>query len=150
MLADRSAHLRCGAGRTQRVVLMRDRYPEDSHDRVADELLDSATVALEDDAKVLEVPRIRARSASGSVDSPRAVEPTRSQKRTVTTLRCSRAGSARTSSAPHDMQKRASGGFSTLQLRQTGTTGVYEGNAQNHMRYPADSLKGHSRTLAQA
>ena len=33
---------------------------------------------------------MRARSASGSVDSPRAVEPTRSQKRTVTTLRCSR------------------------------------------------------------
>ena len=29
-------------------------------------------------------------------------------------------------------------------------TGVYEGNAQNHMRYPADSLKGHSRTLAHA
>ena len=33
---------------------------------------------------------MRARSASGSVDSPSAVEPTRSQKRTVTTLRCSR------------------------------------------------------------
>ena len=39
--------------------------------------------------------RMRARSASGSVDSPSAVEPTRSQKRTVTTLRCSRAGSTR-------------------------------------------------------
>ena len=36
---------------------------------------------------------MRARSASGSVDSPSAVEPTRSQKRTVTTLRCSRVGS---------------------------------------------------------
>ena len=34
--------------------------------------------------------RMRARSASGSVDSPSAVEPTRSQKRIVTTLRCSR------------------------------------------------------------
>ena len=56
VLADRLAHLRRGAGRTQRVVLVRDRYPEDSHDRVADELLDRATVSLEDDAKILEVP----------------------------------------------------------------------------------------------
>ena len=34
--------------------------------------------------------RMRARRASGSVDSPSAVDPTRSQKRIVTTLRCSR------------------------------------------------------------
>jgi hypothetical protein len=35
---------------------MRDRYPEDSHDRVADELLDGPAVALENDAKILEIP----------------------------------------------------------------------------------------------
>ena len=56
VLADRLTHLRRCAGRTQRVVLVRDRYPEDSHDRVADELLDGATMSLEDDAKILEVP----------------------------------------------------------------------------------------------
>ena len=55
---------------------------------------------------------MRARSASGSVDSPSAVEPTTSQKRTVTTLRCSRGGSAAASAAPHALQKRASSGFS--------------------------------------
>ena len=53
---------------------------------------------------------MRARSASGSVDSPSAVEPTRSQKRTVTTLRCSRAGSTTASAVPHALQKRASPG----------------------------------------
>ena len=42
---------------------------------------------------------MRARSASGSVDSPSAVEPTRSQKRTVTTLRCSRTANERGSAA---------------------------------------------------
>ncbi len=40
---------------------MRDRDPEDGHDGVADELLDGAAVALEDDAQVLEVaPHARA------------------------------------------------------------------------------------------
>ena len=46
------------------------------------------------DAQIVEVAAHAVRSASGSVDSPSAVEPTRSQKRTVTTLRCSRVGSA--------------------------------------------------------
>ncbi len=70
---------------------------------------------------------MRARSASGSVDSPSAVEPTRSQKRIVTTLRCSRAGSAAASAVPHALQKRASSAFSRPQLGQSGTRGVYEG-----------------------
>ena len=55
MLRDRRLHLRRGANRTERVVLVRDRDAEHGHDRVADELLDRAAVPLEDDAKILEV-----------------------------------------------------------------------------------------------
>src|SRR5690349_21647682 len=68
---------------------------------------------------------MRVRSASGSVDSPSAVEPTRSQNRIVTTLRCSRGGAAPASSAPHDMQKRACRGLSTLQRAHTVMAGAY-------------------------
>ena len=59
---------------------------------------------------------MRARNASGSVDSPRAVEPTRSQKRIVTTFRCS--ASTAVSEVPHALQKRASSAFSRPQLGQ--------------------------------
>ena len=55
VLRDRRLHLRRGANRTKRVVLVRDRDAEDGHDRVADELLHRAAVALEDDAQILEV-----------------------------------------------------------------------------------------------
>ena len=55
MLGDRGAHLRRCTDRAQRVILVRDGDAEDGHDRVADELLDRPSVALEDDAKVLEV-----------------------------------------------------------------------------------------------
>ena len=44
-----------GSHRAQCVVLVRDRNPEDRHDRVADELLDGAAVALDDRAQILEV-----------------------------------------------------------------------------------------------
>ena len=49
-LADGIAHLPGGAHRAQRVVLVRDRHPEDGHHRVADELLHRAAVPLEDRA----------------------------------------------------------------------------------------------------
>ena len=55
---------------------------------------------------------IRARTASGSRDSPSAVEPTTSAKRTVTVFRTSRAGAASTSGAPQAPQKRNPSGFS--------------------------------------
>ena len=73
---------------------------------------------------------MRARSASGSVDSPSAVEPTRSQKRTVTTLRCSRAGSiASRAAAPQALQKRASPGSRARSSGMQARRGVYEGRA---------------------
>jgi hypothetical protein len=90
--------------------------------RISRELLHNPAVLLDDRAEVLEVARMRARSASGSVDSPSAVEPTRSQKRTVTTLRCARATSVAESGAPQALQKLAPSGFSCPQLGQ-GTIG---------------------------
>ena len=62
----------------------------------------------------------RPRSVSGSICSPMAVDPTRSQNRTVTVLRDSAAGPAAASSAaPHEKQNRASAGFSVPQLAHT-------------------------------
>jgi hypothetical protein len=55
VLGDRGAHLRGGARRAQRIVLVRDGDPEHRHHRVADELLDPAAVALDDRAQVVEV-----------------------------------------------------------------------------------------------
>ena len=43
----RGLHVRGGADRPQRVVLVADRQPEDGHDRIADELLDRPAVPLE-------------------------------------------------------------------------------------------------------
>src|SRR3954466_4892821 len=51
------AHLTGGANRTQRIVLVHARQPEDGHDRVADVLLDKASVALERGSHLVEVPR---------------------------------------------------------------------------------------------
>jgi hypothetical protein len=59
------------------------------------------------------------RRLSGSMRSPRAVEPVTSEKRTVTTLRTSRAGAASASGAPHESQKRAPSRFSAPQVEQT-------------------------------
>ena len=53
-----------------------------------------------------------------------AVEPTRSQKRMVTTLRDSRAGSVGSSGVPHALQKRASSAFSRPQLGHSAMRGV--------------------------
>src|SRR4051794_14747729 len=60
-------------------------------------------------------------SASGSVDSPSAVEPVTSQKRTVTVFRCSRTAVAPSSAAPQELQKRAPSGFDSAQLGHAGT-----------------------------
>ena len=73
---DDVAQLDRRACRAQRVVLARDGDPEHRHHRVADELLDGAAVPLEHGARRLVVAvHQRARSASGSVRSPIAVEP---------------------------------------------------------------------------
>ena len=63
----------------------------------------------------------RARSASQSVDSPSAVEPTTSQNRTVTTFRCSLDPSR--SSVPHASQNLAVSPFPCPQAGQTITAG---------------------------
>ena len=84
---DGVAHLDRRPNRAQRVVLVDLREPEDGHRRVADELLDRAAVALEDRAELGVVARHDSRRTSGSFGSPSAVEPTRSQKTTVTVLR---------------------------------------------------------------
>jgi hypothetical protein len=55
VLGDRGAHLRGGADCAQGVVLVRDRYPEDRHGRIPDELLHDPAVPLDDRAEVLEV-----------------------------------------------------------------------------------------------
>ena len=70
-----------------RVVLVRDRRTEDGHDRVADELLHRAAVALElvTEASVVR-PEDRAH-VLGVERSARDVKPTRSANTTVTTLR---------------------------------------------------------------
>jgi hypothetical protein len=56
----------------------------------------------------------RARRASGSVDSPIAVEPVTSQKRTVTVFRCSREAGAVLSGAAQNGQKGKSPGGRSL------------------------------------
>ena len=66
---------------------------------------------------------ITLRTASGSRDSPNAVEPTTSQNTTVTVLRCSFTDAA-TSGAAHALQNRAPLAFSAPQLRQTPTEQV--------------------------
>ena len=55
--AERDLHLRGGADRAKRVVLMHGRQAKDGHDRIADKFLDHAAVPLEHCAHVVEVPR---------------------------------------------------------------------------------------------
>src|SRR5713226_1210207 len=50
----------CGAGGAERIVLMHDGDAEDRHDRIADELLDGAAVALQHLAPQREIPFHRA------------------------------------------------------------------------------------------
>jgi len=100
---------------------MRDRGAEDGHDRVADELLDRAAVAFDLLAQARVVGAdARADVLNGSALSERAVNPTRSQKRTVTTLRSSseRFGSVSISGAVQKPQNSKPAGFSLPQLGQ--------------------------------
>ena len=77
------------------VVLVRDRRAEDRHDGVADELLDRPAVALDLRAqRARGTGEIRRGRPRGRRCSERAVNPTRSQNRTVTTLRSSASGIA--------------------------------------------------------
>ena len=114
----RVAHLQ-RAARTARSASSScsDRHAEHRHHRVADELLDRAAVRLDDRASSARSSgRAAPRTASGSVDSPSAVEPVTSQKTTVTVLRTSSGGSAAMSAAPHSRQNFARSGFSAAQL----------------------------------
>src|SRR5262249_39669797 len=87
------------------------------------------------------MPRIRskyrassARSASGSVDSPRSVDPVTSQKSAVTALRCS--WSVPPSVAPQKGQNGNSPGRSLPQEGQPATARVYdEGVAARNLAY---------------
>ena len=124
MRGNRILDLRGRAHSPERVVLVRDRNAEDGHDGVADKLLDPAAVTLENCAEVLEV-AAHARTKRLRVGRfAEAVEPTRSQKRTVTTLRDSRSGSATASAPPQELQNRASSGFSAPQCGQAAMRGV--------------------------
>ena len=64
-----------------------------------------------------------ARSTSGSVDSPSAVDPVTSQNTTDTTLRTSREAAEAPSAAPQPLQKPAPTGLSRPQLSQISTKG---------------------------
>ena len=72
------------------IVLMGDRRAEDRHHGVADELLDGAAVALDVACAAAWYGRRICSTSSGSSCSARAVKPTRSANRTLTTLRSSR------------------------------------------------------------
>ena len=52
---ERVAHLGCGSNGTQRIVLVHDRYAEDRHHGVADELLHDAAVTLDHRAHRVEI-----------------------------------------------------------------------------------------------
>ncbi len=73
---------------------------------------------------------ITSRSASESSVSPRLVEPLRSEKTIVTTLRVSCGGRASASCVPHARQNRAISGFSTPQAAQSFMQRVYEAFSQ--------------------
>ena len=94
VLGERVADRERRPHRALRVVLVCDRGAEDGHHGVADELLDGAAEALE-----LASGRVRGRAGAAGARPPgpsrsaRAVKPTRSQKRQVTTLRSSRCAS---------------------------------------------------------
>ena len=71
-----------------------------------------------------------ARNASGSVDSPSAVEPVTSQNSTVTVFRCSRPPPA--SGAAQKPQNWKPSGFSLPQAGQAATSRVYDESATGH------------------
>ena len=98
-----------------------DRHAEDRHHRVADELLDRAAVSFDDPLHPLEVAGQQRAQRLRVVASPSAVEPVRSQKRTVTVLRCSRSAGAGARAPPQLAQRGKPSGVSRPQLAQIGT-----------------------------
>ena len=79
---DRGDEVERGAHRPLGIVLLRDRRPPDGHDRVADELLDRAAVALDDLSGACRSSGTGARvSSSASRPSDAVVNPTRSANR---------------------------------------------------------------------
>ena len=126
-----------GAHGALRVVLVCCRRAEEGHHRIADELLDRAAAALELGRGAVVIRAGTARTSSGSSCSAFAVKPTRSQKRTVTTLRSSRVGAAMAvRDAPHIPHRRKPSGFSWPQLGQVITGGEYgvRGSSLNSWR----------------
>ena len=86
--ADRVDELERGPDGALGVVLVGDRRAPDGHDRVADELLDGAAVALDDLARAGRSSASAARGpSSASRPSASVVKPTRSANRTVTRRR---------------------------------------------------------------
>ena len=103
----RVSHLARGPHRSKRIVLVQHRHAEHRHHGVADELLHRAAMALDDPpASARSTRASSARRASGSSDSPSAVEPVTSQKTTVTILRCSPRLGGDVAGAPHSGQNR--------------------------------------------
>jgi hypothetical protein len=119
-VVDRVEDPQCREHRTLGVVFVRDRGAEDSHDCIADELLDCAAEAfdLPFHARVIRTQRC---ADSGSARSDRAVKPTRSTKRIETTFRSSApVRSISASAEPHDQQNLARSGLSSPQFREAG------------------------------
>ena len=114
---DGIAHLDRRSHRAKGVVLVDLWEAEDSHRRIADELLDRATVSLEDRAKFRVVARheLAQRLRIGPLAERRRSD--RSQNTTVTVLRTSAAGST-SNGDPHAEQNRAASAFSRPQEGQ--------------------------------
>ena len=112
--------------RALRIVLVRDRSAEDGHHRVSDELLDRPAEVLDVRAQALVIRADPCANVLGVDVSEAAVKPTRSQKRTETTLRSSWSeGAGRSASgAPQNGQKGNSPGSSLPQEGQVGTSQV--------------------------
>jgi hypothetical protein len=96
-------------------------YAEDRHHGVADELLHRATVDLDDCLHPLEVASEQRAQRIRVEPLPQLRRPLTSQKRTVTTLRCSGEPDSAARAAPHCGQKMKSSALSRPQLEQIGT-----------------------------
>ena len=132
-----------GANRSFRVVLMGDRRAEHPLHGVTDELLDRPAVACSAAVSRSKYGSIRARMSSGSASSDAAVNPTRSQNRTVTTLRWSatRAGTV-PKPAPHERQNFARSGLSSPHVGQAATDRLYVDGSRPSRRPVLDGLDG--------
>ena len=102
---------------------MHHRHSEHRHHSITDELFPTEPPCkLDDPLHPLEIAGKRPRNASGSADSPDAVEPTTSQNSTDTTFRCSPDPLA--SAAPHPAQNLLSSEFLWPQEEQATINGA--------------------------